>query len=85
MGQPTQLLEVSRPDADMTHVTAPDVRHPGTPLPTLRLVAIFGSLVAAALIVLAFGSNLVLGLVVLALAPMIPLGLVVAADRVFGH
>jgi hypothetical protein len=85
MGQLTQFLEVSRPAADMTHVTAPDIRYANTPLATLRLVAVLGSLAAGVLIVLAFGSSLVFGLVALAVAPMIPLGLVLAVDRVFGR
>jgi hypothetical protein len=85
MGQLTQFLEVSRPDADMTHVTAHEVRYAKTPFTTLRLVAVIGSLAAAVLIVAAFGSNLVFGLVALAISPMIPLGLVLAVDRVLGR
>jgi hypothetical protein len=85
MGQLTQFLEVWGPDADMTRVTAPDVRYANTPLSTLRVVAVLGSLAAAVLIVAAFGSNLVFGLVALAISPMIPLGLVLAVDRFLGR
>jgi hypothetical protein len=69
----------------MTHVTAPDVRYANTPLTTLRLVAVIGSLAAVVLVVAAFGSSLVFGLVALAISPMIPLGLVLFVDRVLAR
>lgn len=85
MGQVAQSLEVSRPGADMGLVAAPDITHRNPPLATLRVIAIIGSLAAAALIVLAFNSSLMLGLGALAFAPVVPLGLVVAVDRVLGR
>lgn len=69
----------------MTVVVPPDIAYRSPPLSTLRLIAIIGSVAAAALIVLAFNSSVVLGLGALAFAPMIPLGLVVAVDRVLGR